>query len=421
MKNSIKIAIIILIILIFLISILILIFNKNISNKNIEEENVEKINEEEFNISVDKNISKVTQENEFFNVSNCVQLYIDYLNDENYEAIYKVLDKNYIKSNNITVESLNGNIKKSDNNKFIPTKMNKQERDLDISIYFVYGKTVNDSYKNEEEKSYTVVIDYAQDLFSIIPNNLENEKDYEYNLNIESDTSDFYNEIIYTEFSEKEIVTKYFDYYKELALHNTKEAFKLLEEEYKNKRFNNNEEKYEKYVKDINIENIFLSQYMCNIYNNYTEYVCIDKNGNYYIFNETAPMEFTLKLDTYTIDVPEFIERYNKGNEQIKVGMNIEKIMQALNNKDYNYIYGKLDESFKQNNFNTIDKFETYMKDNFFEINKAEYEKFSKEGEIYIYQLKIKESEEENANSKDVTVIMKLLEDRNFVMSFNVN
>ena len=214
MKNSIKIAIIILIILIFLISILILIFNKNISNKNIEEENVEKINEEEFNISVDKNISKVTQENEFFNVSNCVQLYIDYLNDENYEAIYKVLDKNYIKYNNITVESLNGNIKKSDNNKFIPTKMNKQERDLDISIYFVYGKTVNDSYKNEEEKSYTVVIDYAQDLFSIIPNNLENEKDYEYNLNIESDTSDFYNEIIYTEFSEKEIVTKYFNNYK---------------------------------------------------------------------------------------------------------------------------------------------------------------------------------------------------------------
>ncbi len=420
MKNSIKIAIIILIVLILFVSILLLLFNKNESNKNIEEENIEEINDEEFNVSVNKDISKVTVNNEFFNTSNCVQKYIDYLNDENYKAMYKVLDKNYIKSKNITVETLSNSIKKSNNNKFIPIKINKQEKDLDISIYFVYGKTVNDLYQNDKEESYTVVIDYSQDLFSIIPNNLENEKNYEYNFNIERDTLDFYNEITYTELSEKEIVTKYFNYYKELAINNSKEAFLLIEDEYKNKRFDNSKEKYEKYLKNINIKNISLSKYMCNIYDNYTEYVCIDKNGNYYIFTETAPMKFTLKLDTYTIDVPEFIERYNKGNEQVKVGMNIEKVIQALNNKDYNYIYGKLDETFKKDNFNTIDNFETYMKNNFFEINKADYVEFSKEGEIYIYKLKIKDLEE-NENSKDVTVIMKLLEDTNFVMSFNVN
>ena len=173
-------------------------------------------------------------------------------------------------------------------------------------------------------------------------------------------------------------------------------------------------------------------------------------------------MEFTIKLDSYTIDIPEFIEKYDGGNDQTKVAMNIEKVIQALNNKDYNYIYGKLDETFKRNNFETINKFEEYMKNNFFEKNQIYSGVYSKKGDIYTYELKVKEideeideiideitidegideetdeitnqeideetdeeiieeTDEEDMNLKDVTIIMKLLEDRNFVMSFSIN
>ena len=196
----------------------------------------------------------------------------------------------------------------------------------------------------------------------------------------------------------------------------------LLNEEYKEKRF----ETYEKYQTFLN-ENkqrfleMTLAKYQMNEYDKYTEYVFLDKKDNYYIFEQKTASDFNVILDTYTINLPGFTEKYNKGNEQVKVGMNIEKVISALNNKDYNYIYEKLDETFKNNNFNTIEKFENYIDNNFFNTNKVEYEKFSKEGTAYIYELKVKESDDDNANSKNFTIIMKLLENNNFVMSFSIN
>lgn len=39
-------------------------------------------------------------------------------------------------------------------------------------------------------------------------------------------------------------------------------------------------------------------------------------------------MDYTVMLDTYTIDSDEFNNKYNNGSEQLKVGMNLEKIFQ---------------------------------------------------------------------------------------------
>ena len=100
--------------------------------------------------------------------------------------------------------------------------------------------------------------------------------------------------------------------------------------------------------------------------------------------------------------------------------MNIEKIISALNDKDYGYVYNKLDEKFKNNKFNNIDSFKEYMNNVVFDSNKAEYLNFSEEGNTYIYNIKIKSANEEVNESKSVTIIMKLLEGTDFVMSFNV-
>jgi hypothetical protein len=360
LKNTIGKIIIFVIIFIIIISILIFIY----SRKTLQNDAGEEFESESFEISINENKERVTLNNEFYNVRNCVQDYIDYLNDENYDAIYKILDKNFINSKKITIENLKDKTKKLNGSKFIATNMKKIEKELDISVYFVYGILMNDEYNNEEEMNLTVIIDSSQDLFSIIPENLENENSYEYNLQIEDDTSDYYNEFIYKTYTEEEILTEYFEYYKNLVANNHSKAFLLLDEQYRNARFNNNEEEYEKYLENINIEEMFPKKYRYNTYEEYNEYICIDGQEVYYIFEETAPMEFKLILDTYTIDLPDFLEKYNKGNEQVKVGMNIEKVITALNNKDYNYIYNKLDESFRNNNFNTLEKFESYIKQN---------------------------------------------------------
>lgn len=144
------------------------------------------------------------------------------------------------------------------------------------------------------------------------------------------------------------------------------------------------------------------------------------KNGNYYIFDVTAVYRYTLILDTYTIDLPEFIEKYYGTEPTEKVALNIQKIFEAINNKDYNYVYGKLADGFKKNYFPTLDSFEKYAKEKFYDRNEVEYLFYEKESEEY-YSYTIKISDKDTGKSKNLKIIMQLQSGTNFVMSFNVN
>ena len=203
-----------------------------------------------------------------------------------------------------------------------------------------------------------------------------------------------------------------------------------MDNEYREKRFesietfkdyiNNNKEKLEKAI---------LSNYQVKNRDGYTEYMCVDEDGKYYIFNATAAMQYTLILDTYTVDLPEFTEKYNKASEQEKVALNINKVITALNAKDYKYIYSKLADSFKNNYFENEEALKEYLVNNLFENNDVEFEKFAKEGTLYTYRIKvtkiISEEEEEryygkNAPMKYINVVMQLNEGTDFVMSFSI-
>ena len=103
--------------------------------------------------------------------------------------------------------------------------------------------------------------------------------------------------------------------------------------------------------------------------------------------------------------------------------MNLEKIFQALNRKDYNYIYEKLDNNFKQNNFSTLTDFETYAKNTFFDINKIEYGDFEEKSGVYVYKISLFDATESANEENKVTknFIIKLEDNNNFKMAFNVD
>ena len=144
------------------------------------------------------------------------------------------------------------------------------------------------------------------------------------------------------------------------------------------------------------------------------EYICIDENGKYYIFVESGIGKYTVVLDTYTIDLPEFLTKYNSSNERIKVGMNIQKVFDAINDKDYEFVYNKLDSSFKQNNFKTLSEFKDYAEKNF--VGKQlKYGECQQQGSIYVFNITITDG----TNQTGKNVIMKLLDGTDFVMSFN--
>lgn len=238
------------------------------------------------------------------------------------------------------------------------------------------------------------------------------------------------NEFEFITVTEEELVTKYLEDYKKNALNYPENAYDSLDVSYRNKKFGNIEN-YEQYIQENKaiIKNLQLTKYLINSYDNYEEYICIDQYNNYYIFHVTSVMKYTLLLDTYTTDLPEFTEKYNKANEQQRVALNINKVFSAINAKDYKYVYSKLADSFKSNYFESEEKLKDYLTDKLFEKNTVNYKTFSQEGtNIYTYQIELSDSStSEVKEGKGVqlgrikmNIVMQLNEGTDFVMSFSV-
>lgn len=417
MEKKLKILIIFLIIFIILISAIILLFYKNSEEKN-NENNVNNIDGDSFEVELENSNAMVSSNDEFYNVRNCIQYYLAYIMDDNFDAVLKVMDNNYSKQNKLDINKLKEKYKDYDKTDFIVKAMNKKELTLDFIIYYIDGYLVDTNYSNIENSGFTVLIDNENGLFSVIPENLEKENDYEYNTNLIKD-DDYYNEIIYKTFSNVDIIKEYFNLYKKLANSNTNMAYSLLNNEYKEKRFKDSVEKYNKFVNEIDIENSYLSKFAYNVYEDYNEYVGIDKNGLYYIFRETAPMKFEILLDTYTIETEKFLKSYKSADSQNKVKMNVDKFVMMLNNRDYEAAYNLLDNTFRSNNFSSEEDFEVYIKDkcpSFYECNYVSFEE--KGSDVFVQSVELKNVNSEN--SMRLNVIMKLGENTDFIMSFEI-
>ena len=210
------------------------------------------------------------------------------------------------------------------------------------------------------------------------------------------------------------------EYLKE-ALNYPEDAYNMLDEEYRENKFGGLEE-YINYINDRRdkLEEAKLSKYSISKKEGYDEILCIDQFENYYIFYKKENMDYKVVLDTYTIDIPDFLEKYESAKEQTKVGYNIEKFFNAINDKDYKYAYNVLDNIFKQNNYPTQLDFENYIKNNFYTKNELSHNEVDKQGTQYIYKITVKNAENET-EQKNVTIIMQLGQKTNFVMSFSID
>ena len=211
--------------------------------------------------------------------------------------------------------------------------------------------------------------------------------------------------------TDEEYIKKLFNQYK-LELQNTiSSAYNKLDEEYKDKKFGTLE-KFEEYINNnkTRYSTMTIAKYQKTETDKYTQYVCIDRNGYYYIFRLMPSMNYTVILDTYTINLPEFTVKYENADEATKVAYNIDKIKQAISENDLQYVYNKLDNTFKQNNFAEYNKFEQYLKSN---IAKFEYKSISLYGNVYVVTIEI-------SSDKEMKIIMKLSTNTDYSISFNL-
>ena len=434
MKNIKYVAIALIVLLIIIIGVLITI---NLMQKN--ENTGDKTNEISEN-SISNTINTSTQDepndNVFFTVENCVQTYYKYIysqyegtnfdtmvegisnEEEKKNAILSVLDTTYISENNINTDNVL-NLGEGINHyvKFAGTdyKVVSGQR---IDTYAIVGK-LYENMKEISSNGFIVRLDKENLTFSIEPVQVDNIDEIQISTNETPIEVNNFNTFTHENLSEDELVTKYFADYKRQVIGNANAAFEMLDDEYREKKFADVTE-FGTYISDRNIQTAFLESYQINNYDEYTQYVCLDQYNNYYIFNVNDVMSYDVLLDIYTVDLPEFIERYNRANNGERAGLNLQRAFDAINNKDYEYVYNKLDDTFKENNFPTLDEFEEYITENFYNSNNVTYSNYKSSGGLHMYDATIVDAENEESSPITKTFIIKLLDGTDFTMSFNV-
>ena len=436
-KIKILIIITIIITLILICTLVVININTNkieqnnvINNKYLD--NTIKNNIENNNIIYDTNsinngvtivpkLEKVISRENFYTVKSCVEKYINYNVDNNSVALYNLLDEVYINQKSINKNNIFDIVEKINNNQiFLPNKM-MSAKIANKEIYIVYGNIREDKLNErttETEFNITIILNKTNNTFSAIPGILKVETLFDKVGNNKLNNNNSYSII---NIDDKTMANTYFVNYKSEILYNIQNSYNLLDKEYKEKRFSSFSD-YSQYIEN-NIEKIKkanLTKYSVNKYDDYNLYTCIDQYNNYYIFIETAIMEYTVMLDDYTIDTEEYINNYNLASVKEKNELNIKRFIRMINNKDYKSAYDCLSNGFKENYFKTVTEFKNYIDNTFYNYNSVIFDTFSTEGDIGIYKINISGVQDDRDVTITKTIIMKLNTGTNFEMSFDV-
>lgn len=435
--KKIKILIISIIILILIIGVILMVFNNK--NNNINENfanNVEVVSEKS-----EDNRSDITTTN-YYIIQKCISQYLGIINKNNpayYRVndngenvkfvnedyikgrIYDLLSENYINKNNITknnVYSYVENITENVNFCMLDAKVIKNDN---INQYIIYGFI--ESAENEfiTNKYYIINLDENNNIFSVEPisKKYDNLNDISVdNVKIEKNEN---NKIPTVKINSETQCKNYLTEFKRMMLSNQEVAYEYLDKDYREKRFGNLNQ-FKNYInknKD-ELKSLSISEYLVNVYDDYTEFVCKDKSGIIYIFDAETPLKYTVKLDTYTIISDKYKSEYDSAETQKKVQMNIDKWVQMLNNRDYSSAYNLLDETFRNNTFGSQEKFEKYMNENYSLQYSITYNEYKEENDISIMSITLKDILGKNETTKDLKIIMQLNNNYDFVMSFEI-
>lgn len=419
MKKVKKIIISLLVLLIILSIILIILIKQN---NNIDENLLP--NNELANTKV--YASNSVKENNIYTIlaiDNVIQNVIDYAKESNKQALYNITETNYIKRNNISTDNvitIYENIEK-----YYIQEMYVFETST-MSEYYTYGFILKENNDKPENYYFKVCKDSSNSTFSVSPLKIdEYNKAKEGEINKtenESIKSNSYNKYNYNLYSGKDVAEKYINDFIFKMKYIPDVAFCTLDEEYRNKKFSNIDE-FKSYIKNNSerFDDFIIRSYGREATENITNYEVEDINNYYYKIKASSGMDYTIILDDYTVESNEYVQKYNSSSDSTKIATCINKFFKLIDSKEYKSAYAYLDDTFKQKNFDTVSKFETYAKQNFFNNNTVTISSAEKVGDIYSCKVQIKSGVSVAAMSKDITVIIKLKENTDFVMSFSIN
>lgn len=427
--RKIRIAIIIVVSIIIIILIIMGVHKKTTGfdpkNARQAEKEMNGIDVSEYDLD-DTALRKVDSREQYAYVKNCVEKFYKYYGaiyseneelskDKAIDGVYKMLDKDYIDANGIIQENVSSKIENIKDSYVDINQILESDKD-DFSAFIVKGKLCEKD--SLEVKDFEIMVKSNNGTFSVllddyVKNNYskaeEGEKISYGNTTIDNNgvnTCDF------DAISDQTYMKMLLEKYRQEALYFPDVAYENLNDDYKQKKFGN-VENFKEYVQNRGLdEELEVSSYSTNVYDDYTEYTIIDKNDNTYIFDESSVMNYKLILDTYTINTNEFTTNYDGAGEQEKVSLDIQKILDADADGDYNYIYSKLSSSFKTNTFRNVGSVKQFLQGNVANqnVNYGEFKKIN--DNTYSYTVSFDDT------GKTVIFVIKLLSNDDYELEF---
>lgn len=403
MKKSTILKIIIIFIISIIIVIGILLYFLNINKKSSKSENneINKKQDEDVTIEQQNSFAEVNEEGKFYNTLHCINLYFGFIRDENSQA---VRDVEYSKTVNA-----NNEIQELEDAKFYPERAYYKDFDYNHSLYIFDGKLE----KNQNYSNFVcgVILDYENSTYAIIRKNTVEEVE---KMNIESNIEiNENNQYEYYNVENDEVIDSTFENFKSKVNQNLlEEGFNLLDNEYKNARFNNINE-YSNFIegRKDKIKNSTIINYKNTTVDDKEKYLVVDQYNNYYVFYITGPMKYTMMLDNYTIIDDETMNEYNKLDNYSKAHTCVDIFINMINNKDYQKAYSKTE-------FESMNEFEDFINNNFYDNNILEVKSVEENDDIYTVTTKIYSDSTSDAQIMDKVFKIKLKE--NNEMDFNI-
>ncbi len=371
-------------------------------------------------------ITKKSEQNALGGRQTTAEIFRIYSEEDKKRALLDFIDKEYIEENKITEDNLEEfiNITSNEVQRCSVDDIKVKQADNNIEFYAIEVSWKSTDKETNEEinktEKFIMKIDKNNKTYSVKPTeelNLEEEKNSN---SIDKNTRNTYTEIT---LNDGELVGKYVEKYKNMMLNNPEKAYEYLDEEYRNERFEN-VDNFKKYVESFKdeISGISTVQYIKRQQEGYEEYVSKDQYENLMVFNVKSVMDFTVKLDTYTILTEENKELYNNASEEDKVSLNAQRVIDMLNNRDYHTIYRKLDQGFKDNHSLTEEKLTDYFKEYYFPKHYTyKIKNVDRQSDIYILEIYLYEKgteEKDEDYSGKMQFMIKLKEDMDFTLSF---
>ncbi len=396
--------------------------NINLENNTIIESKEKEINqkkEENINQETKNVLHKITDTSTYFTLKKCMGLFY---NTKKIKSNLNIIDKEAIEFLNITeqnVEKLVGNIQIP---LFVIDEIYSQKIDLNKNAYIIYHRleTGDSTFKN---CAIIIKIDSKKTIFTVYPNeylvkkemtNLKENDVLGVSETIENRAVNYYSNL---NVSELDITKECYEKLKFDVLKDNENLFNNLDKTYKNERFENYSS-FKKYIEERRDEfaSDEIKNYISNEYGNLTEYVGIGNNREY-VFRVKNILECTYILESYW-DGTFYYKIFASSNLPINQAKYcIDMVINAINDKNYEFVYKKFDSMQKQK-FGSYEDFVKYIKDIFYNKTGYRVNNYETIGEFVCYKFEIVllNKEKEQGINRVIKVKIILKEDDDFII-----